>query len=441
MYPSAYINLESFLMQPISSSSQAQDKVPAANITNPVDNQQLSTALTRTVSAAQGDASASTSTEKQAAAGADTPDSGLIARTVRETQALSVRGEPLHQTGITTIISAGRLSPVTAGMSTDEPLTDNLQLPEGHTYQPYFWISQLAHRLMAPPIVGLTDYKPDAQSLVIDQLLMSERAAKQDFQSRFEYRLVDSECTSVKASGEPEKNYGVFASKPVEKGALLGVYSGIGYLLKSEGWAELNRNWHTAYLHQMFTEEMPDFMSYYRTMMAGLRGKEETQRTITNFTTKAAALNPLNFVSIVPDNERYTPMHLVNSAKKPEDVNTVCELVTINTGSDNFYIPALIAKKKIAAGQELLSSFNVNPDENTQRIMTMNAAQEREYYDNVRDMYLDSIYMLNRAEPDRPPISPFVAAPAIYLSEVLRKTVRNRVAITHKPSSIGAARD
>ena len=420
-------------MQPISSSSQGQDQFPAANITNTVDNQQLSTA--------HGDASASTSTEEQAAAGADTPHTGLIARTIRETQALSVRGEPLHQSGITTIISAGRFSPVTAGMSSDEPLTDNLQLPKEHTYQPYFWISQLAHRLMAPPIVGLTDYKADAQSLVIDQLLMSERAAKQDFQSRFEYRLVDSECTSGKASGEPEKNYGVFASKPVEKGALLGVYSGIGYLLKSEGWTEINCNWHTAYLHQMFTEEMPDFMSCYRTMMAGLRGKEETQRTITNFTTKAAAIDPLNFVSIVPDNERCTPMHLVSSAKKPEDVNTACELVTINTGSDHFYIPALIAKKKIAAGQELLSSFNVNPDENTQRIMTMNATQERGYYNNIRDKYLDSIHMLNSAEPDRPPISPFVAAPAIYLSEVLRKTVRKKVAITHEPSSTGAARN
>ena len=66
-------------MQPISSSSQGQDQVPAANVTNPVDSQQLSTAFTRTVSAAYGDASASTSTEEQAAAGADTPlDTGLL---------------------------------------------------------------------------------------------------------------------------------------------------------------------------------------------------------------------------------------------------------------------------------------------------------------------------------------------------------------------------
>ena len=411
-------------MRPIPSSSRSQNQAAAANIINREDNQQPSTAFARTVSEAHGNASATASTDEQAADGADTPpNTDLVARTITETQALSVRSEPMSQSSIMAI-TAGRFNSLAlaAIRRIRNPVIEVLQIPGGrHTYQPYFWLSKLAHRQMAPP---LTKQTADMQSQVIDQLLMSERAAKQDFQSRFEYRLVDSECTSIKASGEPEKNYGVFAIKPVEKGALLGVYSGIGYLLKSEGWAGLNRNWHTAYLHQMFTEEMPDFMSYYRTMMAGLRGKEETQRTITKFTTKAAAINPLNFVSIVPDNERYTPMHLVSSAKKPEDVNTACELVTINTSSDHFYIPALIAKKKIAAGQELLSSFNVNPDENTQRIMTMNAIQEREYYNNIRDKYLDSIYMLNSAEPDRPPISPFVAAPAIYLPEVLRKTVR-----------------
>ena len=43
------------------------------------------------------------------------------------------------------------------------------------------------------------------QSQVIDQLRMSESAAKQDFQLRLEYRQVDYGFTSVDASGEPEK--------------------------------------------------------------------------------------------------------------------------------------------------------------------------------------------------------------------------------------------
>ena len=182
-------------------------------------------------------------------------------------------------------------------------------------------------------------------------------------------------------------------------------------------------------------------MSCYRTLAAGVRGKEQTQRTPTKYGLAELTVNPLNRINIMPNNERYTPMNFINSANEPEDANTSFDLITINTGSDNFHIPICVAKKKIAAGQELLSSFNVNPDENTQRIMTMNATQESEYYNNIRDKYLDSIYMLNSAEPDRPPISPFVAAPVIDLSEVLRKTVRKKVAITHEPSSIGAARD
>ena len=116
-------------MQPVTSSSQSQVKAAVAKISNPADNQQPGTTLSRTVSSAHGLAGASTSTSQQPADDANRApsDAGLVTRTITETQALSVHSEPL---------------------------TAAFQLPAGHTYQPYFWLSRLAHRLMAPPLLG-----------------------------------------------------------------------------------------------------------------------------------------------------------------------------------------------------------------------------------------------------------------------------------------------
>ena len=209
-------------MRPITSSSRSQNQAAAANIINREDNQQPSTAFARTVSEAHGNTSASASTREQAADGAYTPpDTGLVARTITETQALSVRSEPMSQSSIMAI-TAGRFNPLAlaAIRRIRNPVIEDLQIPGGrHTYQPYFWLSELAHRQMAPP---LTKQTTDMQSHVIGQLLMSERAAKQEFHKRFEYRLVDYGYTSLDASGVPEKNYGVFASRPVAKGPCLG---------------------------------------------------------------------------------------------------------------------------------------------------------------------------------------------------------------------------
>ena len=400
-------------MQPITPLSQSQDQAAAANITNPKDNQQPGTAFTRTVGTVHGHASTSAATLEQLTDDADMPsDTGLLARTITETQALS---------------------------ALSKPLTDDLQLPEGHTYQPYFWLSERAHRLTSPPMLKQT---ADMQSQVIGQLLMSESAAKQYFQSHLEYRFVDYGFTSVGASGMPEKNYGIFASKPLAKGALLGVYSGIGYLLQFEAWdLPDSPEEGTDFLHRKASEELPDFMSYYRTVMADLRGKEQTQRTISKYSLGVAAIDPSNYIAIVPDNERYTPMHLVNSADEPEDANIMCEVVTVNTGSDIFHIPVYFTTKEIPTGQELLASYYVKPDANKKRFMTRTAAEEKEFYKDILDTHLDSLEKLNRAESNRPPLSPYVAAPAINVSETIRKTFRTKVAKKHHSSGACASGD
>ena len=428
-------------MRPIPSSSRSQNQVAAANIINREDNQQPGTAFARTVSEAYGNASATASTEEQAADGADTPpNTGLVARTITETQALPVRSEPMSQSTIMAI-TAGRFNPLAlaAIRRIRNPVIEDLQIPEGrHTYQPYFWLSKLAHRQMAPP---LTKQTADMQYQVIGQLLMSEGTAKQEFHERFEYRLVDYGYTSLDVSGMPEKNYGVFAIRPVAKGALLGIYSGIGYLIRSESWAKTNCDWRPEHLHRQFSEEMPDLMSCYRTLAAGLRGKEQTQRTPTKYGLAELTVNPSNRINIVPDNERYTPMHFINSANEPEDANTTFDLITVNTGSDNFHIPICVATREIAAGQELMLSYYTNATAEKKRAIALNGAEEKAKFDIILTNYLRLINKLNRAEPGRPPISPIVAAPVICISEIIRKTFRGKVAKRHQPSGIDASGD
>ena len=407
-------------MRPITPSLLSQGQAPTSNIDTAEDNQQPSTAITCTVSAAHGQASASTATGEHAADGADTPlNTGLIARTITEAQALAVQNKPL--------LAA-------------------FPLPAGHTYKPYFWLSHLAHRLMAQS----TEQKPGMQSLVIEQLLMSERRARKDFQARFEYRpvdyrLVDYRFTSVDASGMPEKSYGVFAHKPVAEGTLLGIYSGIGYLLKFGCLEKDIHNWdtqRTQYLHWKYAEEVPDFMSFNGTLMAGLRGKEQTQVTVPKYILCMPAITPSShYVAILPSNERYTPMHFVNSANKPEDANSEFRLVTLYTDSGNFHIPVFIASKEIAVGQELLSSYYADPDDNTRRILGKNAAEEKAHYNNIREINLNFIDALNRAAPDRPRISSCVEAPAFYISESIRKIFRRKATKKDQPSGIGTSGD
>ena len=386
-------------MPPITPSHQSQNRAAAANIINPEADQQPSAAFTRSVSEAYGNVSASTSTVERAADGVDTPpNTGLVDRTITETQTLSVQSKPL---------------------------TDASQLPVGHTYQPYFWLSKRAHQLLFPP---LTEPRADMQSQVIRQLLMSERAAMQEFQERFEYRFVDYGYTSVDTSGMPEKNYGVFAKRPVAKGTLLGIYSGIGYSLKFTACEfEDHLDGFTDYLHRKSTEELPDFMSYYRTVMAGLRGKEQTQRTVAKYSKRVTQIYCSNPISIVPENERYTPMHFVNSANRPEDANTDFDFIMVNTGSGNFYIPICVATKDIAAGQELLASYYANPNPEVRWDMTLNAAEEKAHFNDILNDHLDIINKLNLAVPSSPPISPYVAAPVICVSETIRENFRGKL--------------
>ena len=184
--------------------------------------------------------------ERSASDGDTPPDGGLITRAITETGVLSARHQPLSHCGIK-VVTAGNFRPDKASKPVGKPvICDDSDLPGGHTRQPCFWLSSLARRLLTPirgPHAG-------KQCWVNDQFSMSENEARQDFRARFEHRLVGYGFTGSDASGGPEKNYGVFASTPLAKGELLGIYSGIGYAINNESWAKKNRDWRRACLHQ-----------------------------------------------------------------------------------------------------------------------------------------------------------------------------------------------
>ncbi|MGI2027564.1 hypothetical protein [Endozoicomonas acroporae] len=415
-------------MQPNTLSSQGMASFvegQSSNTGKPEDSQHQGVAYARNVIAAHGHipglahpghGSEHAVTGERPADDADTPpDTGLIARVITETEVLSARNESFPNCGIK-VITSGSYPPVMVNKPIGKPvICDDSDLPCGHTYQPYFWISRWAHRLLAPTI----GQHAGIQRWVIDQLRMSEAEARQDFLARFEHRLVDYGFTCPDSSGGPEINYGVFASTPVEEGELLGIYSGIGYALNNKSWDKEYRD-----LHRQFTEEMPDFMSYYRTLVAGLRGKEQTRRTLSKYTLEGPNEASLDRIFILPDNERYTPMHFVNSANRAEDVNTEFAFIAVNTGSGNFTVPVCIATRGVAAGQELLLDYCVDPDAEQQAILTLTAAEERAIHNSNLQNQLGMACLVNSAVPGETPISPFVAAPAYYVSEEIRKNGR-----------------
>ncbi|WBA83767.1 SET domain-containing protein [Endozoicomonas sp. GU-1] len=206
---------------------------------------------------------------------------------------------------------------------------------------------------------------------------------------------------------------------------MIGVYSGIGYVLNKSEWARYNHDWQPEHVHQKVTTEMPDFMSYYRTLMAGLRGKDQTQRTLSKYSMAGLSSDSTNMVVILPDNERYTPMHFLNAANRTKDNNVSMSFVSVNTRSGNLTLPIYFALRDIAVGEELLVNCrSLSPDEWEQSGLMMTAARERAKYERNLHSQLGFIKTLNNEVPGKQAISPFVAAPAYYASEALRKSYR-----------------
>ncbi|WP_422445408.1 SET domain-containing protein-lysine N-methyltransferase [Endozoicomonas sp. ALB091] len=349
------------------------------------------------------------------------PDTSIFSRGIKETMLLSLQNKPSRHSAHQAF-ATGSNRPGMANRALGSRAISDSELPPGHTYQPYLWMSRLASSQLLPDF----QLNQALQPRLVNQLIMSEQEARQDFQARFEYRFVDYGFNCSDASGaEPEKNYGVFARAPVKGGELIGVYSGMGYVLNKREWARHNHNWKPEHVHQKVTTEMPDFMSYYRTLMAGLRGKDQTQRTLSKYTMAGFSSDSTNTVVFLPDNQRYTPMHFLNAANRAKDNNVSMSFVSVNTRSGNLTLPIYFALRDIAVGEELLVNCrSLPPDEWEQSGLMMTAARERAKYEKNLQSQLGFIKTLNNEVPGKQAISPFVAAPAYYASEALRKSYR-----------------
>lgn len=327
-----------------------------------------------------------------------------------------------HQQCSLDVVNKGTTNKQCANRSTTIP--GDPYFPRNHTFQPYFWISAIANeKLYADKFQS-----KDRVLQVVDQLSMSKKEARQYFAEHFEYRQVNYgyNCTCEHPEGpEPGKNYGLFARAPVRCGDVLGVYSGVAYLLRNSAWLKQPGGWCSKTLQPAFYREMPDFMSCHRNLQASVRGKKYTQRTASKFSVEGNCTDAIYTIYIAPDNNRLTPMHFVNSANCPPDVNAVVGFVPVATVMGKFTVPAYVAVRDIQVGEEILSNYLTSGSEDKKAFRMTPAGWEKMVHDANIQKQMRLAQRLNCEEMARP-ISPFVAAPVIYVSETVRKCHRQK---------------
>ena len=320
------------------------------------------------------------------------------------------------------MVSGAALTERCVNRATTRAILDEPHLPPGHTFQPYFWISPLAHeQFYAAPCQS-----EERRAQVVAQLRMSKHQARQYFTEHFEYRLVDYgfSCTSEQPQAlGANKNYGLFARAPASSGEVLGIYSGVAYLLRKPYWWQDGRDWDLDTLQPAFYREMPDFMSCHRTLQAGVRGQRHNQRTLSKYSLEGSCADALYLVHIAPDNDRFTPMHFINSANTPADANAVVAFVPIATSDGQFTVPAFVATRDIRVGEEILSDYLAAPNDDKKKFRVMSAAEEKRVHDRNIQSQINLARRLNYPARARP-ISPFVAAPVIYVSQMVRQSGR-----------------
>ena len=326
-----------------------------------------------------------------------------------------------HQPAVT-MVKGAALTERCVNRTTARAILDEAHFPAGHTFQPYFWISPLANEQFYAD-----RFQPEERrAQVVAQLRMSKNRARQYFTEHFEYRLVDYgfSCTSEQPQAlSSSKNYGLFARAPARSGEVLGVYSGVAYLLRTSSWWQDDRGWGLDTLQPAFYREMPDFMSCHRNLQAGVRGQRLNQRTTSKFSLEGSCADARYIVHIAPDNDRFTPMHFINSANTRADANAVIAFVPIATSEGQFTVPAFIAIRDIQVGEEILSDYLAPPHDDKKKFRVMSAAEEKLIHDRNIKSQLNLVRRLNCSAMARP-ISPFVAAPVIYVSEMVRKCCR-----------------
>ena len=296
-------------------------------------------------------------------------------------------------------------------------LDSRVELPSGHTYQPYFWISHLAH---SQNISGEIECEM-VKSQIIDELSMSEDKARRAFNRRFEYRFVDEgrgflfKDKPINQTG-PVRKIGLFAKAPVDDLSFLGIYSGVMYSLTTK-LASVEHD--TGQLYTELKKQTPDMMSHHRMVSAIFAASAQGHLTPSIYTVLRPSTDYQHRLYLTPHNGRFTPMHFLNCTQRDEKVNVALTFTTIDTDFGLSPLPMIYSTKKINVGDQLLIKLNPPPFQNSVKPQEVTAERERHSHQLEAKRYFEQVEACNKFAPNQQ-ISLYDAAPVIYLSEVLR---------------------
>ena len=304
-------------------------------------------------------------------------------------------------------------------------------LPPGHTYRPYFWISHLARN---QNVFGELECAR-VKSQIIAELSLTEGDARRAFNRRFEYKFVDpgqSFLFKEKPINQisPVRHLGVFAKTPIEPLSFLGVFSGVMYSLTAK-LSSIEAD--ASQLYAELKQQTPDMMTHHRTVSAIFSASAEGHLTPSIYTLLRPSVDGQHRLYLTPHNGRFTPMHFIESTLQDEKANVNLLFTTIDTDHGLFPVPLIYSIRHINVGEQLSIKHKPSPFPNTVKPREVTAERERDTHQLELKYYAERVEKVNRLFPGQQ-ISLYNDAPVFYLSNIVRKGAKKsrRTAQAHK---------
>lgn len=294
-------------------------------------------------------------------------------------------------------------------------------LPPGHTYRPYFWISHLARD--QNDFGALECAKVTSQ--IIAELSLTEGVARRAFDQRFEYKFVDpgqSFLFKEKPINQvgPVRDLGVFAKTPIEPLSFLGVFSGVMYSLTAK-LRSIGDD--TSQLYAELKQQTPDMMSHHRMVSAIFSASARGRLTPSIYTLLRPSVDGQHRLYLTPHNGRFTPMHFIQSTQQDDKANANLLFTTIDTDHGLFPVPLIYSTRHINVGEQLSIKHKPSPFPNTVKPREVTAERERDTHRLEFKYYVERIEKINRLFPDQK-VSLYDTSPVFYLSNIVRKGTR-----------------
>ena len=294
-------------------------------------------------------------------------------------------------------------------------------LPPGHTYRSYFWISHLARDQNVFGKIECAKVK----SQIIAELSQTEGGARRAFNQRFEYKPVDpghSYLFKEKPINQigPARELGVFAKTPIEPLSFLGVFSGVMYSLTAK-LRSIEAD--TSQLYAELKQQAPDMMTHHRMVTAIFSASAEGHLTPSIYSLLRTSVDGQHRLHLTPDNGRFTPMHFIESTRQDAKANVNLLITTIDTDHGLFPVPVIYSTRHINVGERLSIKHTPSPFPNTVKPREVSVERERDTHQLEFRYYVKRVEKINRLFPDQQ-ISLYDAVPVFCLSDIVRKGTR-----------------